>query len=328
MVLYYNCLKNNVDFKVDIDVRVAEFLGQDLRNALSRNASKEEINSIYTAMERMCATLFIQNNDFKIEIINKHNVSHDFKKLFIDSFETLDITKIKHNSKIFVKPNFLDMFFSYLFPRIKKKFYLYTGASDYEMDTKYLKYVNNVKIIKWIGHNITMNHKKVIKVPIGLSTKVGENVKLLEDLRQRRIKYENKEGKMLVTYMEQTCKKRTNIKTHFEKQDWTEVAPKCDYETYMDNINNYKFICCPRGNGIDTYRFWESIYMGCVPIVESSLLDDLYSKVNCIIVDSFFNLKKEQLDNFKYNNDLMGEESLLLESYDSNISSMSSSNSY
>ena len=25
MVLYYNCLKNNVDFKVDIDVRVAEF---------------------------------------------------------------------------------------------------------------------------------------------------------------------------------------------------------------------------------------------------------------------------------------------------------------
>ena len=68
--------------------------------------------------------------------------------------------------------------------------------------------------------------------------------------------------------------------------------------------------------------------MGCVPIVESSPLDDLYSKVNCIIVDSFLNLKKEQLDNFVYNNKLMGEESLLLKSYDSNISIISSSNSY
>ena len=328
MVLYYNCLKNNVDFKVDIDVKVAEFLGKDLRDALARKASKEEINSIYTAMERACATLFIQSNDFKMDIINKHNVSNDFKKLFIESFDTLDISKIKHHSKIFVKPNFLDMFFTYLFPRIKKKFYLYTGASDYEMDNKYLKYINNVKIIQWIGHNITMKHKKVAKIPIGLPTKVGENAELLEKLRQRRIKFENKEDTMLVTHMEQTCEKRKKIQYYFQKKNWAEVAPKCDYESYMSIINKHKFVCCPRGNGIDTYRFWETIYMGCVPIVESSPLDDLYSKVNCIIVDSFLNLKKEQLDNFIYNNDLMGEESLLLESYDSNISIISSSNSY
>ena len=212
------------------------------------------------------------------------------------------------------------MFFTYLFPRIKKRFYLYTGASDYSIDDKYLKYINNIKIINWIGHNITMKHKKVIKIPIGLSTKVCEDADLLEKLRQRRTKYENKEDKMLVTYMEQTCEKRKNLHSYFKKKDWAVVAQKCDYETYMDNINNYKFICCPRGNGIDTYRFWETIYMGSVPIVESSQLDDLYSKVNCIIVDSFLNLKKEQLDNFKYNNDLMDEESLLLESYDSNIS--------
>ena len=64
------------------------------------------------------------------------------------------------------------MFFTYLFPRIKKKFYLYTGTSDYEMDNKYLKYINNVKIIQWIGHNITMKHKKVAKIPIGLPTRL------------------------------------------------------------------------------------------------------------------------------------------------------------
>ena len=25
---------------------------------------------------------------------------------------------------------------------------------------------------------------------------------------------------------------------------------------------------CPRGCGIDTYRLWDCIYMGCIPIVE------------------------------------------------------------
>ena len=47
-----------------------------------------------------------------------------------------------------------------------------------------------------------------------------------------------------------------------------------------------------------------------------------------ITKDDFSFEKKEQLDNFVYNNKLMGEESLLLKSYDSNISSISSSNSY
>ena len=176
---------------------------------------------------------------------------------------------------------------------------------------------------KWQMEHYQRNKDKILKKARDTYKK-----KKREKLRQRRIKFENKEDKMLVTYMEQTCEKRKHLQSYFQKKNWVEIAPKCDYETYMTNINNHKFICCPRGNGIDTYRFWESIFMGCVPIVESSPLDDLYSKVNCIIVDSFLNLKKEQLDNFIYNNNLMGEESLLLESYDSNISTVSSSNSY
>lgn len=47
-------------------------------------------------------------------------------------------------------------------------------------------------------------------------------------------------------------------------------------KTYNDTINfNYyqkilssKFMICPRGCGIDTYRMWDCIYLGCIPIVE------------------------------------------------------------
>jgi hypothetical protein len=34
--------------------------------------------------------------------------------------------------------------------------------------------------------------------------------------------------------------------------------------------SEYKYIACPRGNGIDTHRFWESLYRGSIPVVKSS----------------------------------------------------------
>jgi hypothetical protein len=32
----------------------------------------------------------------------------------------------------------------------------------------------------------------------------------------------------------------------------------------------FKFIACPRGNGLDTHRFWESLSRHCIPVVEES----------------------------------------------------------
>ena len=37
---------------------------------------------------------------------------------------------------------------------------------------------------------------------------------------------------------------------------------------YLKNISNSKFMLCPRGCGIDTYRLWDCIYLGCIPIVQ------------------------------------------------------------
>jgi hypothetical protein len=39
---------------------------------------------------------------------------------------------------------------------------------------------------------------------------------------------------------------------------------------YADLSSKFKFIACPRGNGIDTHRFWEALYRGSIPIVEVS----------------------------------------------------------
>ena len=39
----------------------------------------------------------------------------------------------------------------------------------------------------------------------------------------------------------------------------------------MANISaEFKFVACPRGNGTDTHRFWETLYRGSIPVVKSS----------------------------------------------------------
>jgi hypothetical protein len=39
-------------------------------------------------------------------------------------------------------------------------------------------------------------------------------------------------------------------------------------EKYLYDLRNSRFAVCPEGNGIDTHRLWESLYVGCIPIVK------------------------------------------------------------
>jgi hypothetical protein len=49
---------------------------------------------------------------------------------------------------------------------------------------------------------------------------------------------------------------------------------------YLENLRKFAFTVCPIGNGIDTHRLWEVLYMGGIPIIKKnplleSLLEDL-----------------------------------------------------
>ena len=41
-------------------------------------------------------------------------------------------------------------------------------------------------------------------------------------------------------------------------------------KTLTTLASSFKFIACPRGNGTDTHRFWESLYRGSIPVVKRS----------------------------------------------------------
>jgi hypothetical protein len=40
---------------------------------------------------------------------------------------------------------------------------------------------------------------------------------------------------------------------------------------FLREVRNHTFVLCPRGNGIDTHRLWETLYMGSIPIVKRDI---------------------------------------------------------
>lgn len=36
---------------------------------------------------------------------------------------------------------------------------------------------------------------------------------------------------------------------------------------YLREMSEYRLVVCPQGNGMDTHRFWEALYVGAVPLV-------------------------------------------------------------
>lgn len=86
--------------------------------------------------------------------------------------------------------------------------------------------------------------------------------------------------------------------------DDTENAPatnpfeKVPAALVYDKTLESRYALCPRGCGVDTHRFYECIYLGCVPIVlrTHTVFDRLYAAFPCFLVERWADVTEELLD--------------------------------
>lgn len=234
----------------------------------------------------------------------------------LHNYNYLDLSKLKDNDKVFIKSDFLTFFFTKIFHKIKSKFYLITGASDIEINNNYKIFLDNPKIIKWIGCNITIqNHPKICKFLIGFqererstngtATGNGGDQQILYECYKNNMEFNKKKNNLFITYFNNTHSSRNNILNIFKKESFSNFVifgKKMSFKDYLYELNNYKFVLCPRGNGVDTHRFSEILLMNSIPVLEKNGLSDLYSKFPCIIVDNFSNVTIDLLNNTTFDN--------------------------
>lgn len=168
-------------------------------------------------------------------------------------------------------------------------------------------------LIKWYGQNIDVVHDKIESIPIGLENSMWfTNLKKLDKI----IKISEQEK-----YYKNTLYVCHNINTNpsqriepyniFKDKKWVTLENGINghnFDNYLHNIHNHKFVLCPEGNGIDTHRTWETLYVGSIPVEKRNKNNRFYEDLPICFVnewseitEEFLNDEYERIINSKWN---------------------------
>lgn len=232
--------------------------------------------------------------------ISHKNVERYAKlQLNIKDFNNVNINKINHkilqlnknNVKLFVYTHIMKDFLKSIWPylitvndlNVKIKYNVYCHNSDHSFcDEKYINkldridFLNSDKLNKCYVQNINSLHPKLKLLPIGIANacwKHGNLITLYETLRDT---YKLKKTKGIYINL--------NPNTYFYRKHVLNNLPNnftnstnLPYDQYLHELAKHKYCLCVRGNGIDTHRLWESLYLGVIPIIINNDVTNCYN---------------------------------------------------
>lgn len=153
-----------------------------------------------------------------------------------------------------------------------------SGQSDHPLTPEITRRFPQVQ--HWFAINNQSLDPRVTTLPLGLTNDTDESPAhrvLGNTAVLRRVRAEPKPvpGRNLV-YMNfalHTHPSRPPLWHWFRAQPWvtvgTHTALTLDQrETFLRAIRQHDFCLAPRGNGLDTHRLWETLYVGSIPVVE------------------------------------------------------------
>lgn len=119
-------------------------------------------------------------------------------------------------------------------------------------------------VVRWFTTNCNVKEERVVPIPFGISPDTKEEVSKLIPYKE---KFE-RNGKIVASWSNCT-NERMYIKSSLDSSIFhTDSVPPSEY---FLRLLNSKFCLCPEGNGLDSYRILEAIYLGCLPIIISNL---------------------------------------------------------
>jgi hypothetical protein len=264
----------------------------------------KEIKEFHKNLEKFAKDVIIIK-DFKsvnFELLNKY---------LKDKSEE----KISKCVNLFLYTHILDLFIEYIFPKLDKsiKYNFYIHNSDHDFNDNHLRLLNDNSTNHIFSQNINTSktYDKLSLLPLGLANSMwphGDLIKLYNTIKDT-YKYK-KEKNIYVNINPNTYEYRKVILEKIQTESNLHISKNSSFSDYLHELANHKFCLCIRGNGIDTHRFWESLYLGVIPVI----INNKFTKCNTFVEYlkkqeiPFYEIKNEEI-NFekKYNNEFFNE---------------------
>jgi hypothetical protein len=207
--------------------------------------------------------LFKQNSDLKItekwmkESINSHLKVSNAQVIFCESHL---LTK------------FLDLYGNYVQAKV-----LICGNSDFDFNVAPTGIPKSVKLCLLQNLNFESDFFRVL--PIGL-----ENLSLAMNGYTKYYSMSSTLGrrinKVLVGPFSPTHPERNQLINEISNNPNCEIInTRLSTAKYQEILGQYKYVLCPRGNGLDTHRFWETLYKCNIPVISESPWSNHISRI-------------------------------------------------
>jgi hypothetical protein len=150
-------------------------------------------------------------------------------------------------------------------------------------------------LIRWYSVYANFNIRKIVNLPLGWNSKLFENMKgiiqnVLED-------DSIKKQRLMLMALGNTHPIRGRIKNIFSNQKWVSHQ-ECNIplEYYLILMKHHHFNISPRGVSEDSFRIWESLYFGIIPIVIKGEIYKNFTDLPILQLDKWTDITEELLN--------------------------------
>lgn len=209
---------------------------------------------------------------------------------------SMDPAQVKEGDAVFLKTDYMDAFFENVHPKIQQPYVLVSHNSDDMAPGNCARFLDDPKLLAWFAQNYDGTpHSKMRPIPIGLANACWGhgNVQTLQKVRAMHL------AKKYLAYMNIAVQtfpsERRVVFNHFIKNGFCRNESKIPHEPFLKTIAASTFVVSPRGNGLDTHRLWEALYLGSIPIVKTSSIDGLYEGLPVLVVKDWTEVTEDFL---------------------------------
>ncbi len=176
-----------------------------------------------------------------------------------------------------------------------------SGHSDYHISDDLVQHYSPEV---WWCVNKQTSHNSVHSLPLGITNNTNEShlhpiYGNLDSMIQ--VMNEPKQDINLVymNFNQDTHSERKFVYNMFNHKSWITIGKienTLEGRTnFLREIRNHTFVLCPRGNGIDTHRLWESLYMGSIPIVKRDIAFEEFNDLPICFINDWTQITEDFL---------------------------------
>ena len=258
----------------------------------SSNDIAEIANIIYS--EVLSPKLFQKRKPKNIQIIvkNENLIFYKLRKFVV-----------KEGDIIFTHTGNLDNLF-FLLRNINKDFNLtlITHQSDQIINEKMYS-IKPLCIKTWFALNVDFDDPNLIPLPLGVANEYSYKKNIVMSSNNNKLKISTYQKDKLTVYLNFNVTtnylERQWIKDFFDNKKWVEIEDNpIEIEEYRKKVIDSTFVMCPPGNGTETHRMWEALFLGSIPIVKNHITYKNIQDLPVFFVDDFKEVSEDSLNKF------------------------------